>query len=109
QAMDDEDIAYIHVGMNDQIPQQTFDAIRRNYSGIIILCNGLTPETAEQKLNGEFADLTAFGRSFLANPDFVERIKEDASLNEVDFDTLYTSGKEGYTDYPTMNSQLKTA
>ena len=109
QSMNDEAIAYLHIGMNDEIPQRTFDAIRANYSGTIILCNGLTPETAEEKLNEGFADLTAFGRSFLANPDFVERIKEDAPLNDVDFDTLYTPGPEGYTDYPTLNSQLETA
>src|SRR5699024_4757140 len=109
QSMNDEAIAYLHIGMNDEIPQRTFDAIRANYSGTIILCNGLTPETAEEKLNEGFADLAAFGRSFLANPDFVERIKEEAPLNDVDFETLYTPGPEGYTDYPTLNSQLETA
>src|SRR5699024_9133330 len=98
RTMEEEEIAYIHISANEQIPQQTFDAIRKSYSGIIILCNGLTPETAQEKLDEGFADLTAFGRSFLANPDFVERIKEDAPLNDVDFDTLYTSGPEGYTD-----------
>lgn len=99
QAMEAEEIAYIHISVNEQIPKQTFDAIRKSYSGIIIICNVLTPETAEQELNEGFADLTAFGRSFLANPDFVERIKEDAPFNDVDFDTLYTAEAEGYTDY----------
>src|SRR5699024_11627255 len=78
QSKNDEAIAYLHIGMDDEIPRRTFDAIRANYSGTIILCNGLTPETAEEKLNEGFADLIAFGRSFLANPDFVERIKEEA-------------------------------
>jgi len=106
RTMEEEEIAYIHISANEQIPQQTFDAIRKSYSGIIILCNGLTPETAQEKLDEGFADLTAFGRSFLANPDFVERIKEDAPLNDVDFDTLYTSGPEGYTDYSTLNLKV---
>lgn len=95
-------MAYIHIGANGQTPQETYDAIRAAYAGIIILCNGLTPETAEQKLQEGFADLVAFGRSFLANPDFVERIREHAPLNDVDFNTLYTPGAEGYTDYPTL-------
>ena len=102
QNMEDEGIAYIHISANEKIPQQTFDAIRKSYSGIIIFCNGLTPKTAEQKLGEDFADLTAFGRSFIANPDFIDRIKEDAPLNEVDFDTLYTAEAKGYTDYPTL-------
>ncbi len=100
--MEETGIAYIHIGANPGIPQKTFDAIRENYSGIIILSNGLTPETAEQKLHEGFADLVAFGRSFLANPDFVERIREGAPLNEVDFNTLYTPGAAGYTDYPAL-------
>lgn len=43
-------IAYIHIGSNPAIPQKTFDAIRSGFTGTIILCNGLTPETAEAAL-----------------------------------------------------------
>src|SRR5699024_11608606 len=48
QSMNDEGIAYLHIGMNDELSRRTFAAIRANYSGTIILCNGLTPETAEE-------------------------------------------------------------
>ncbi len=61
--------------------------------GTIILCNGLTPETALKALNAGFADLVAFGRSFLANPDLDNRIATGASLNQPDFNTLYTPGQ----------------
>lgn len=93
-------LQYIHISANPAIPQKTFDAIRANFSNTIILCNGLTAETAEAKLQNGFADLVAFGRSFLATPDFVSRIEAGAPLNVVDFATLYTPGEQGYTDYP---------
>jgi N-ethylmaleimide reductase len=98
------EIAYLHLGANPNIPLHIFDVIRSSFKGNIILSNGLTPETAEAALHKGFADLVAFGRSFLANPDFVTRIQEGAALNAVDFTTLYSAGAEGYTDYPTLQT-----
>ena len=95
-------IAYLHIGVSAIIPQKTFDAIRQGFNGTIILCNGLTPETAEAALNAGFADLVAFGRAFLANPDLDKRIETGATLNQPDFNTLYTPGSVGYTDYPVL-------
>lgn len=96
-------IAYLHVAVNAPIPERTFHSIREGFAETIILSNGLTPETGEEALHAGFADLVAFGRAFLANPDFVERIKTDASLNPVDYANLYTPGSAGYVDYPAMN------
>jgi len=95
-------IAYIHIGVNAPIPQKTFDAIRTAFSGTIILCNGLTPQTGAAALEAGFADLVAFGRSFLANPDLDTRIAEGADLNQPDYTTVYTPGAKGYTDYPVL-------
>lgn len=97
-------LAYIHIASNPAIPQKTFADIRTNFSGTLILCNGITPENAEAFLQNGFADIVAFGRSFLANPDLVDRIKDHAPLNPVDPTTLYTPGEKGYTDYPTMQT-----
>lgn len=96
-------IAYIHISANPGIPLRTYDAIRSGFSNTIILCNGLTPETAEVKLKEGFADLVAFGRNFLANPDLVKRIEKGAVLNQPDYNTLYSPGEAGYTDYPVLN------
>ncbi|MCF0049051.1 alkene reductase [Dyadobacter sp. LJ53] len=93
-------IAYIHVSSNPGIPQKTHAAIRSAFSNTLIYCNGLTPETAEEKLQDASADLVAFGRSFLANPDFMRKMEKKAALNEVDYMTLYTPGEQGYIDYP---------
>jgi N-ethylmaleimide reductase len=48
------------------------------------------------------ADLVAFGRPFISNPDLVRRLREDAPLNELRADKLYGGGAEGYTDYPAL-------
>jgi 2,4-dienoyl-CoA reductase-like NADH-dependent reductase (Old Yellow Enzyme family) len=88
--------------MAEYYGQRTLDVIRSNFKGTIILSSGLTPETAENALNNGIADLVAFGRSFLANPDFEKRIEKPAPLNQVDFKTLYTADAVGYTDYPTL-------
>jgi N-ethylmaleimide reductase len=99
-------IAHIHFAVNAQIPQKTYEVIRSSFSGTIILCNGLTPATAEAALNAGFADLVAFGRSFLANPDLDKRIALDAHLNQPDLTTLYTPGAKGYTDYPALHPPI---
>lgn len=93
-------IAYIHISYNPAIPEELMTAIRENFKGTLILCNGLNAETAEEALNGNFADLVAFGRYYIANPDYDQRLYQGAPLNELDFNTFYTPGKEGFTDYP---------
>jgi N-ethylmaleimide reductase len=96
-------IAYIHVSDNPSIPERTHQAIRNAFSHTLIYCNGLTPETAEAKLQDGSADLVAFGRSFLANPDFIRRMERNDPLNEVDYMSLYTPSEQGYTDYPVLS------
>jgi N-ethylmaleimide reductase len=48
------------------------------------------------------ADLIAFGRPYVANPDLVERLRRDAPLNEVDWDHTFGGDAHGYTDYPAL-------
>ena len=104
QSLNDLDIAYLHIAVNAPIGEKTFQAIRNNFLGTIILSNGLTPETGEAALHVGFADLVAFGRSFLSNPDFVEKIESGEALNPVHYAHLYTPGSVGYTDYPVIKS-----
>lgn len=96
-------IGHVHVGLNPDVPPATLAAIRREFSGTLIYCNNFSAETAEAELQTGDADLIAFGRNFLANPDFVDRIVAGAALNPVDFTTLYTADEKGYIDYPTLN------
>ena len=60
-----------------------------------------TKELAEQAVASGRADLVAFGKLFIANPDLVYRLKHDLPLNEPDRATFYGGGANGYTDYPT--------
>ena len=48
------------------------------------------------------ADLIAFGKLFISNPDLVERLKLGAPLNDFDKNTFYGGGAKGYTDYPAL-------
>lgn len=66
----------------------------------IILSGGYDRERAEADLESGAADLIAFGRPFIANPDLVERLQSGVSLAVPDQATFYSPGKEGYTDYP---------
>lgn len=104
QNLNELEIAYLHIAVNAPIDEKTFQALRNNFSGTIILSNGLTPKTGEVALHAGFADLVAFGRSFLSNPDFVEKIKNGEALNPVDYAHLYTPGSLGYIDYPVIKS-----
>ena len=73
---------------------------RHNGGGAVILSGGYDRERAEADLQDGTADLVAFGRPFIANPDLVERLRTGAALAVPDLVTFYTSGREGYTDYP---------
>ena len=107
------DLAYIHViegatGGPREIPDRPFDyaALRAAYraaggKGAWMVNNGYDRALAEEAL-GNGADLVAFGKPFISNPDLVERLRRDAPLNEPDKTTFYGGGAKGYTDYPTL-------
>lgn len=54
------------------------------------------------------ADLEAYGQMVLSNPDFVERLKANAPMNEADRNTYFSGGSHGYTDYLALNQALPT-
>jgi len=82
----------------DLVPQ-----IRKAYRGTLIINSDYHLEDANAALSTGRADAIAFGRTFLANPDLVARLKANAPLNKPDPETFYTQGSEGYTDYPTLD------
>ena len=76
--------------------------IRTAFKGRLILNSGYDAHTGTAALQAGDADLIAYGKYFLANPDLVERFRQSAKLNAPDMRTFYTDGATGYTDYPTM-------
>ncbi len=103
-----KNLAYLHLShMGEALPVK-FDLwkeLRKNYNGTLMLCGDFTKETAEKAIQDNQADLIAFGRDFIANPDFVERLKNDYPLSERDRTFWYSNDSEGYTDYEVYKKQ----
>ena len=100
-------LAYIHLVDHTamgapEVPRSIKEKIRDAFGGTIIISGGYDKETAERDLADGLGHLVAFGRPFISNPDLVKRMKEDAPLQDADQNTFYSPGKEGYTDYPTL-------
>ncbi len=79
--------------------------LRKIFKGKIIAAGGFEPDTAEAVVEKGDADLVAFGRHFVANPDLPKRIKLGLPLNAYDRATFYTFDFHGYTDYPSYEQQ----
>jgi N-ethylmaleimide reductase len=110
EQLNDAGLVYIHLVDHSamgapQVPDSIKQSIREIFKGALILSGGYDASRAEQDLAARTADLIAVGRPFLANPDLVMRWKNDRELNEPDFDTFYTPGEKGYTDYPSLQTQ----
>ena len=75
-------------------------ALRKAWPRTFVLAGGFDRAGAETALREGRADLVAFGRAFLANPDLVARLQRGLPLNAPDLATFYTPGAKGYTDYP---------
>jgi N-ethylmaleimide reductase len=73
--------------------------IKSNFKGACILSGGYDADRAEQDLQSGKADLVAFGRPFISNPDLVQKLKNKQPLKPADQSTFYTPGPRGYTDY----------
>ncbi|MBV9564036.1 MAG: alkene reductase [Bradyrhizobium sp.] len=102
-------LAYIHViegatgGPRDIAPFD-YASLRKRFSGAYMANNGYDFALATKVLADGAADLIAFGKPFISNPDLVERLKAGAPLNEWDKNTFYGGGAKGYTDYPTLEA-----
>ncbi|MNX73906.1 N-ethylmaleimide reductase [compost metagenome] len=83
------------------IPRDFLQKFRTHYHGTLVLAGGMTKERAEQFLRDGMIDIAAFGEPFIANPDLVERLRNDWPLLKPDRALSYGGGAQGYTDYPT--------
>lgn len=101
------DIRYIH--LSDQstngsvpIPGNYISLVRQQFNNWLILGGGFTANRAEETLQRNEADLIAFGRPFISNPDLVERFRNQYPLAAADKSTFYEGGATGLIDYPFM-------
>ncbi len=109
--LNDYGLAYIHLTepFNDvsDVPfavTKVAKHFRPLYNGTLIINKGFNKDTANQVIKDGDADLVAFGVPFIANPDLVKRFALNAPLNKPDQATFYTTGINGYTDYPALTA-----
>jgi len=105
RALDAAGLGYLHVMELSIGELRTTALMRENFGGTIMTSEGYTRESAEEALQTGVADLVAFGRAFTANPDLVERFRDDRELLLADPKTFYAGGAKGYIDL----SSLRTA
>lgn len=89
---------------------QTIEPFRNAFKGTVITAGGYTREEGNAAIASGRADLIAYGRLFLSNPDLPKRFELKAPLNKYDRGTFYSGSKvKGYTDYPTLEElQMKS-
>lgn len=105
-------LAYLHViegatggprDLSDKgVKPFDYEALRRQFAGAWMVNNGYSRQMALDAVASGQADLVAFGKAFISNPDLVRRLRDDAPLNTLDAAKLYGGGAEGYTDYPAL-------
>ncbi|MFP3606851.1 alkene reductase [Paraburkholderia sp. SIMBA_053] len=105
--LEEAGVAYLSIAEADwdnapDLPLSFRQAVRRAYSGRIIYAGKYTVERGARLLETGLADLVAFGRAFIANPDLPARIANGWPLNALRPELLYGGGAEGFTDYPTF-------
>lgn len=97
-------LAYLHMveGEAGSPRKGDYETLRKLFTGPYMANNGYGREDAMARVASGEADMVAFGRPFIANPDLVARLKAGAPLNEGNPDTYYGGGDEGFIDYPTL-------
>jgi N-ethylmaleimide reductase len=111
QALNQFGLAYLHMvegatgGPREVENGFDLQILRRLFKGTYIANNGYDLALARTARENNLADLIAFGRPFIANPDLVERLRTQASLNQVNPKTIYSPGPVGYVDYPFLSEQ----
>jgi N-ethylmaleimide reductase len=102
-------LAYLHIieprvagdaSVENDVPPVAAGTLRKVFKGPIIAAGGFNSDSANDLLKAGDADLVAFGRYFIANPDLPERFRLNLPLNPYDRDTFYGGAEEGYVDYP---------
>lgn len=102
--LDATGLAYLHLVEADwadapQIPDAFRTALRQAYQGRVIVAGGYDAARASQVLSDGFADLVAFGRPFIANPDLPRRLRDGLPLAAFDAKALFGGDASGYSDY----------
>lgn len=112
-SLNEYELAYLHIMEpyappgKTYIPQESYlqdrevtQHFRKIYNGNLMTNSGFDIKEANDYISKDIADMVAFGKLMIANPDLVERIEKNTFLNDWDVKTFYSSGEKGYIDYP---------
>jgi N-ethylmaleimide reductase len=101
-------LAYLHVIEGDTggapVPQFDYFEIKQLFGGLFMANNGFDRGRANEAIAQGFADLVAFGKPFIGNPDLVTRLYLEVPLSPLNRETLYGGAEQGYTDYPVLRT-----
>ncbi len=105
KVLENAGIAYLSIAEADwdnapAMPEAFRRDVRSTFSGAIMYAGRYTAQSGAALLDSGLADLVAFGRPFIANPDLPARIANDWPLNPINPATVYGGNAEGYVDYP---------
>lgn len=95
-------LAYLHAIRSPDPGLDVFALARRHFRGSLIVNEAFDATSAQRALAEDVGEAVSFGRLFIANPDLVQRFRDQVPLSELDQSTIYSPGPQGYTDYPTM-------
>jgi len=99
-------LAYLHI--MQQSDEKLLADMRKLWTGTLILNRpGRARDHVGVDVIWRFADLESYGQMVLANPDFVARLKADASMNKADRNSFFGGGDAGYIDYPTLEADAE--
>ncbi|MGM0634422.1 MAG: alkene reductase, partial [Bacteroidota bacterium] len=105
-------LAYLHlsepfndVSDIDFLVSNIAEHFRPLYNGTLMINAGFTQESGNKIIEAGNADLVAYGKLFISNPDLPERFRQHAELQDWDEDTFYVPGEKGYTDYPSLEEK----
>ncbi|HEX7910514.1 MAG TPA: alkene reductase [Paraburkholderia sp.] len=112
--LSDNGLAYLHLvepAMVGTVKDENFDPrwdaiiklLREEFKGVLMIAGGYDRDTAEQAIANGRADIVAFGRPFIANPDLPARLRDGHPLNVADSTSFFGGDVSGYTDYPAMS------
>ena len=98
-------LLYIHIVDHSamgapEVPSRVKMKMKEAFEGPVIASGGRDTEKGEAAIESGEGDLVAYGRPFISNPDMLHRMQNSIPLADPDFDTFYTPGEKGYTDYP---------
>ncbi len=108
ERLNDYRLAYLHIREPDESDLRhggelvALDYFRARYQGILMVNGGYDRDKGNEVIAQGQADLVAYGKPFIANPDLPERLRRNAPLNDQDPATFYGGDEKGYTDYPAL-------